>query len=250
MKPQIEVRGAVIKGVKILLIREKGEGRDWNLPGGHLDLEMTCSDFLKERILEDTGISINVIRPIQVIDEVIPSRKLTISYLCIPLSGKLRPSGGVKEVRWVEMERAVRLPLKDPAREVIKALMAKFTLIVRNRDVKRILIGVPAGHTHKRVILELQGGSAIVLHEATVESLVRAFVEIEMHPSRRALMLEGRELKERKEGYSSYQLLEVEMSDPEVEELISKILSCKPDEGSRLKGNSVGESGDEEELLH
>jgi hypothetical protein len=64
----------------------------------------------------------------------------------------------------------------------------------------------------------------IVLHEATVENIVRAFVEVEMHPSRRAIVLEGRELERRKEGYSKYQLLEVEMSDEEVENMITEIL--------------------------
>jgi hypothetical protein len=80
--------------------------------------------------------------------------------------------------------------------------------------------------------MELSDG-LIVLHEATVENLVRAFVEVEMHPFRRAIVLEGRELERRKEGYSKYQLLEVEMSDEEVEDLITRML-----------GLDVGESED------
>lgn len=223
--PQLEVRGVVIRGRKILLVREKGELRDWNLPGGHLDPEVSCSEFLREKISRDTGIRVDVLRPIHVRDEISPLRKVSIAYLCIHLSGELRPGGEVKEARWVEVERAAKLPLRESAKEVVDSMLSKFTMILRNRDVKRILIGVPRGHVHKRVILELTDGSRIVLHEATVENLVRAFVEVEMHPYRRAIALEGKLLEDRKEGYSSYQLLEADLTDPEVEELISRILS-------------------------
>ncbi|MCS7103824.1 MAG: hypothetical protein NZ992_08115, partial [Candidatus Korarchaeum sp.] len=101
-----------------------------------------------------------------------------------------------------------------------------FILTIRNRDVKRVLIGVPNGHVHKRVIIELANG-LIVLQEATIESIVRAFLEVEMHPYRRAVMLEGRVIKVRKEGYSNYQLLEVDISDSDVERTITEMLGMK-----------------------
>jgi ADP-ribose pyrophosphatase YjhB (NUDIX family) len=225
----VELRGAVIRGDRLLLVREKGR-KDWSIPGDSVEPGRSLRDSLSEIISDSTGLHVDVIRAIDVSEA--DGDKVRITYLCKPISGKLRPGGGVKEVRWVELNKAAELPLSGPAREAVKILASKFILFIRNRDLKRIIIGVPKGHVHKRVIMELSDG-LIVLHEATVENLVRAFVEVEMHPFRRAIVLEGRELERRKEGYSKYQLLEVEMSDEEVEDLITRML-----------GLDVGESED------
>ena len=233
----VEVRGAVIKGEKILLVRGKGEGRTWSLPGGEIDPESTCPEFLKEKILNDTGVHVDVIRAIHVRDELGGNfRSLKITYLCAPRSGKLMPRGTVKEARWIDIGRAVKLPLSDLTREIVLSLMERFLLVIRNRDVRRILIGTPKGHIHKRVVIELDNG-IIVLQEATVENLVRAFVEVEMHPWRRAIMLEGGIIETRKEGYSKYQLLEADIDDSDVEGILSDMLGMGG-EDQDLKGNS------------
>lgn len=224
----VNVRGAVIREERILLVREKEGGGLWSLPGGEADPGRAYPDFLKEKILHETGVDVDVIKAIHVRDEVRESylHTLHITYLCVPLSGKLMPRGTVKEVRWVDVIRAAGLPLSDHARDVIGSLTERFTLVIRNRDIRRILIGVPKGHVHKRVIIELTNG-LIVLQEATVENLVRAFVEIEMHPYKRAIMLEGRPIEMRKEGYSRYQLLEADLDDSDVEQIITEMLSMR-----------------------
>ncbi|MCC6029258.1 MAG: NUDIX domain-containing protein [Candidatus Korarchaeum sp.] len=218
----VELRGAVIKGDSLLLIREKGK-KDWSIPGDLVEPGRSFRDSLRGIISDSTGVHAEVIRAIDVSDEADAEHRIRITYLCKPVSGKLRPGRGAKEVRWVELSKATELPLSGAAREAVNILTSKFALFIRNRDLRRVIIGVPRGHVHKRVVMELFDG-IIVLHEATVENIVRAFVEVEMHPSRRAIVLEGRELERRKEGYSKYQLLEVEMSDEEVENMITEIL--------------------------
>jgi len=217
---KLELRGAVIKGDRLLLVRERGR-KDWSIPGDLVEPGRSLRDSLSEIIADSTGLHIDIIRAIDVREA--DGDKVRITYLCKPISGKLRPGRGNKEVRWVELSKAAELPLSGPAREAVNILTSKFALFIRNRDLRRIIIGVPKGHAHKRIVMELVNG-LIVLHEATVENLVRAFIEVEMHPFRRAIVLEGRELERRKEGYSKYQLLEVEMSDEEVEDLITGIL--------------------------
>lgn len=234
----VELRGVVIRGERILLVREKG-GSAWSLPGGEADPGRAFSESLRERIVSETGMLVDVIRVIHSWDSPVESSQkhlLRLAYLCVPRSGRLKPGDGVKEVRWVDIGRVGGLPLSDFAREIIDSLNERFTLIIRNRDVKRILIGVPRGHLHKRVIIELSNG-AIVLQEATVENLVRAFVEVEMHPFRRAIMLEGSLIKERKEGYSSYQLLEADLDESEVERIITDIVGSGEDDREDLKGS-------------
>lgn len=237
--PAVYVRGAVLRERRILLVREKGGGRAWSLPGGEADPERTHREFLAEKILRDTGIQVNVTRVIHASDEhrsESGSRSIHITYLCVPVSGKLTPGGGAKEARWVDIDSVDRIPLSDLTREAVDILRRKFTLVIRNRDVRRILIGVPKGHTHRRVIIELNDG-LIVLQEATVENLVRAFVGVEMHPYRRAAILEGRTIGRRKEGYSSYQLLELDIDDSEVERIVTEMLGIDTGEGDQdLKG--------------
>jgi len=52
--PQVEVRGAVFKDDKILLIREKSDGL-WSLPGGWGDVNFSASENVVNEIKEESG---------------------------------------------------------------------------------------------------------------------------------------------------------------------------------------------------
>ncbi|HXX53368.1 MAG TPA: hypothetical protein VEI28_02225 [Thermodesulfovibrionales bacterium] len=81
-------------------------------------------------------------------------------------------------------------------------------MIVRNEDVKELVLEVPEGHTHMRLFLSLGDGSEMVFQEATVANIVRAFVVLKTHPRKKEVRLKGRRLDQRKEGYAEWQLLE------------------------------------------
>ena len=83
-----------------------------------------------------------------------------------------------------------------------------------NRDVKEIEISVPRGHQHLRTTLMLKDGSSIVLQEATVANLVRAYISIKTHPQKERVRLVGEELSpgDKKESFASWQLLEDDTS--------------------------------------
>lgn len=85
-------------------------------------------------------------------------------------------------------------------------------LVLANADIKEIEVAPPSGHQHLRSTLTLQDGRQIVLQEATVANLVRAYIAIKTHPQTEAVRLSGRELsvQERKEGFAGWQLLEEE----------------------------------------
>jgi hypothetical protein len=83
-------------------------------------------------------------------------------------------------------------------------------VIVRNEDVKEVILEVPEGHTHLRASLILHDGSEMVLQEATVANLVRAYVTLKTHPRKKRVRLKGKRLDQRKEGYAEWQLLEGE----------------------------------------
>jgi hypothetical protein len=82
--------------------------------------------------------------------------------------------------------------------------------LIRNSDVLSLELAVPQGHEHLRATLELADGGRLILQEATVANLVRAYVSVVTSPTRRAVRLVGRELApaDLKEGYAPWQLLE------------------------------------------
>lgn len=80
-------------------------------------------------------------------------------------------------------------------------------LSLANRDIQQILMGTPSGHRHLRAILQTREG-LILLNEATLANLVRAYITLKTHPELHVLKLKGLELEDRKPDFDRYQLLE------------------------------------------
>ncbi len=81
-------------------------------------------------------------------------------------------------------------------------------MVFTNEDVKAILAEIPEGHQHVRTTITLQDGRAFTFQEATIASLVRAYVSIKTHPETIRVELKGSLLNKRKKGYASWQLIE------------------------------------------
>jgi hypothetical protein len=84
--------------------------------------------------------------------------------------------------------------------------------IYKNSDIKSLSMGVPAGHRHIRTSIETPDG-VIVLQEATVAAIVRAYTTIKTHPVTNSIKLTGQELTDTKKGYASFQLMETDDKD-------------------------------------
>ncbi len=82
-------------------------------------------------------------------------------------------------------------------------------LLLRNRSVSRVVVGVPEGHVHVRARIETESGDVITLQEATLAALCRAFMDVTTHPSRHAVELRSAPVAGRKDGFAPHQLLEV-----------------------------------------
>ncbi len=59
--PKVEVRGAVIRHEKILLVREKSDGR-WTLPGGFADVGHSAAENIAKEVWEEAGIRVAATR--------------------------------------------------------------------------------------------------------------------------------------------------------------------------------------------
>ncbi|BEP16669.1 hypothetical protein PYJP_00210 [Pyrofollis japonicus] len=91
------------------------------------------------------------------------------------------------------------------------------TQLYPNECVKRIVAFVPEGHLHARFMIEFCD-KTIILHEATVAGLVRAFALVALHPQRRAAELTVKHLSEdeKKPVFAEWQLLETDRDEQEV----------------------------------
>jgi hypothetical protein len=82
--------------------------------------------------------------------------------------------------------------------------------VLANSDVEEITLSVPAGHRHLRAALRLRSGEELLLQEATVAALVRAYVTVKTHPVKSGIRLIGRQMEDdgKKPEFASWQLLE------------------------------------------
>ncbi len=99
-----------------------------------------------------------------------------------------------------------------------------FNLLLRNREVLRVLVGVPDGHQHLRARVETAAGDVITLQEATLAALARAYLQITTHPTLQAVELRAEAVATRKDGFAEFQLLDT--TTPEAE--VRKELASRP----------------------
>jgi hypothetical protein len=81
-------------------------------------------------------------------------------------------------------------------------------MVFRNEDIAEIVTEVPEGHLHLRTTMRMADGSSIIFQEATVAAIVRAYIAVKTDPLRRRIVLKGREVPDRKDGFAEWQLLE------------------------------------------
>lgn len=93
----------------------------------------------------------------------------------------------------------------------------------RNEDVQRVVAFIPPNHRHIRLVVEFKD-QIIVMNEAAVAAIVRAYIDVATHPTRKAVELAHASITERKPGYAKDQLIETTESEGEIIERNVKIL--------------------------
>jgi len=81
-------------------------------------------------------------------------------------------------------------------------------MIVRNKDILRVISEIPPGHRHLRTTVVLADGTDLVFQEAAIANIVRAYIRVKTHPTTTRVVMNGELLADRKEGYAEWQLLE------------------------------------------
>lgn len=59
--PKVDVRGAIFQGNKVLLVRERSDGK-WTLPGGWGDVNETPSQSVEKEVVQESGYTAKVVK--------------------------------------------------------------------------------------------------------------------------------------------------------------------------------------------
>jgi ADP-ribose pyrophosphatase YjhB (NUDIX family) len=105
--PKVDIRGAIIKNNRILLVQEN-EDKLWCLPGGWADIGESPSEAVKREIFEETGLMVSVQNVVGIYDANKDGRDLSyyhaykIVFLCEYLKGKIKTSDETIAIKYFE----------------------------------------------------------------------------------------------------------------------------------------------------
>ena len=113
--PKVDVRGAVFRDGKVLLVREVVDGL-WSLPGGWADIGDTPSEAVEREIREESGYEARAVKLLAIEDRKRrhpPSLHdvYKMAFLCELVGGEARTSAETTEVGWFSRDNIPPLSL-------------------------------------------------------------------------------------------------------------------------------------------
>ena len=126
--PKIDVRGAVVRDGKILLVQESADDK-WALPGGWADIGDTPSAMVEREVFEESGFKVRTVKVIAVYDanrtepmEFFHAYK--IIFLCELLGGEPRTSHETLAVDFFEFDNLPELSTARTDERVLREVFA------------------------------------------------------------------------------------------------------------------------------
>ena len=116
--PKLDVRGVVLQGNEILLVKEASTGA-WTLPGGWADVNYTPAENVEREVREETGYEVRAERIISLIDRnrsdypPHPDYIYKLFFLCTLCGGKAQTSIETEAVGFFNVDS---LPVLDRGR--------------------------------------------------------------------------------------------------------------------------------------
>ncbi|MCW9032628.1 MAG: NUDIX hydrolase [Alphaproteobacteria bacterium] len=126
--PIVGVGAVVFKDEQVLLIKRGNPPRhgEWSLPGGAQDLGETYQETAKREIFEETNISINVLKIIDVVDSILKDDegRIQFHYTLIDVvalwdSGEVSPNDDALEAKWFNLDQIANLDLWNETIRII-----------------------------------------------------------------------------------------------------------------------------------
>ena len=155
-QPIVGIGAVIVKEGKVLLIK-RGKSPslgEWSIPGGAVNVGEPLEEALLREIKEETGLVVNIRKPIEILDKICRDEKNKVKYHYILLDyagdyvkGKLKPSSDVLDARFISPEKLDSFGVNGSTKKVIeKALenlrrkderIATETEIISTWDLKK-----------------------------------------------------------------------------------------------------------------
>jgi ADP-ribose pyrophosphatase YjhB (NUDIX family) len=137
LTPKVDVRGAIFREDKILLVKETIDDC-WSLPGGWADVGYTASEVIVKEVNEESGLNVKVNRLLAVLDKKCHPHPPDLYYvykiffLCDELGGVLKKGMETSDVRFFALQD---LPELSKGRNTKNQIEMMFSLRDRPGEV-------------------------------------------------------------------------------------------------------------------
>jgi len=127
-RPFVGVGVIVFREHEVLLVKRNKEPNkgQWSIPGGRQIIGETAAEAAQRELLEETGVKVDQLLLVDVVDAIIPDfeGKIKYHYTLVDYmgqwqSGECRPGDDAKEVRWVSLNELSPLTLLEKTTNII-----------------------------------------------------------------------------------------------------------------------------------
>ena len=135
-RPYVGVGVIVFRDQEVLLVkRNKEPNKDqWSIPGGRQIIGETAEEAAQRELLEETGVKVDQLLLVDVVDAIIPDveGKIKYHYTLVDYmgqwqSGESRPGDDAQEVRWVSLNKLSSYSLLEKTMHIIQKAAAMNT---------------------------------------------------------------------------------------------------------------------------
>ena len=133
-RPIAGVGVVVFRNEEVLLVKRKKapyKGQ-WSIPGGKQQLGETVTQAARRELMEETGVEVNELTLIDVIDIMVPDEEgeilyhyIVVDYRAYWMSGECSPGDDAQDVQWFNLNKLGSISLLDKTRKIILKAVGK-----------------------------------------------------------------------------------------------------------------------------